>query len=95
MMTARPWWVSEVDPPDPNAPIVVDATFRVGRSYCCRVTIPAAAAGAVIYLDVQWRPRPPDRPLTRCERRDYRRGLESALREAARLTGLPMIHAEL
>jgi hypothetical protein len=94
-MSGKPWWASEADPSDPNAPIVVDAVFRVGRSYRCRVKIPAAAAGAVIYLDVQWSPRPPDRPLSRCERRDYRRGLDNALREAARLTGLPMIHAEL
>jgi hypothetical protein len=48
----------------------------------------------VIEVRVEWLPRPPDRPLSRCERRDYRRGRDAVVREYARLSDIPVLVAE-
>jgi len=62
-------------------------TFRVGRKYWCTVTYPATDdADGIGALAMQWSPRPPRR-LTNSEFRDYRRGRDAMLAEAARLLG--------
>lgn len=67
---------------------VLQAIFKVGTGYTCKLTLPIAALHGVglVSVDAEWAPRLPTR-LTEAEWRDYRHGRDTLFREAARLTG--------
>lgn len=69
-----------------NAPLVT-TTFRVGKRFKCTVTVPRFEPGDTLALSFEWEPDVPQRPLTKREITDYRRGRDVALNEVARLIG--------
>jgi hypothetical protein len=66
----------------------LSTTFRVGCRYRCTITLPVASlkTGAAAIIDARWEPHTPAR-LTKAEMRDYRRGRDILLTEAARYLG--------
>jgi len=72
----------------------LSTNFRVGR-YTCSMAIPAKALKAgVAHIQTRWTPERPT-GMTKTELRDYRRGRDALLAEAARLLGGPVIVAEI
>jgi hypothetical protein len=65
----------------------LSTTFRVGRLYKCTIVLPLPSSRKV-GADIQttWEPATPIR-LTEAEMRDYRRGRDALLLEAARYLG--------
>lgn len=88
----------EVAMPDaalrPEAGPLVTTTFRVGRRYRCTMTIPRPEPGSALAMACAWEPSPPKR-LNEREMRDYRRGRNAALSEAARLIGANVLCVEV
>jgi hypothetical protein len=70
-------------------------TFRVGKRYRCSITLPLAAASAgLLAIEASWEPAVPSR-LTNDELRDYRRGRDMLLAEAANQIGGSVAVVEL
>lgn len=65
---------------------LVTTTFRVGKRYRCTMTIPRLELGSALSMACEWEPSIPKR-LNDRDMRDYRRGRDAALSEAARLIG--------
>jgi hypothetical protein len=66
---------------------MLSSTFRVGRRYRSSIELPLTSIeqGAA-QIEARWEPDVPRR-LTKAELRDYRRGRDELLAEAARLLG--------
>ena len=61
----------------------VEAVFRVGRKYRCHMLLNNDGC-----LTVEWEPNlPPHHSLSRSEMRDYRRGRDALVAEAASIMG--------
>ena len=71
----------------------LSSTFRVGRRYRCTIVLPLLLSG-LTQLATKWEPAPPSR-LTKSELRDYRRGRDALLAEAARVLGGAVFVAEV
>jgi hypothetical protein len=70
-------------------------TFRVGTRYRCSIALPLAAACAgLLAIETRWEPDVPSR-LTNNELRDYRRGRDMLLAEAANQIGGSVAVVEL
>jgi hypothetical protein len=65
----------------------LSTTFRVGRRYRCSIALPLASIeqGSAV-IETRWEPDVPRR-LTKAELRDYRRGRDALMTEAARVLG--------
>jgi hypothetical protein len=73
----------------------LSTTFKVGRRHRCTILLPLPMlkAGA-LQIEPNWEPVIPRR-LTKAELRDYRRGRDALLKEAARHLGGPVAVLEL
>ena len=71
----------------------LSSTFRVGRRYRCTIVLPLGR-GTAAQMAATWEPELPRR-LTNSELRDYRRGRDAMLAEAARLLGGPVAVVEV
>ena len=69
--------------------------FRVGRRYRCTMRLPISDLGEPVgIIGVSWSPRTPKR-LSKAELRDYRRGRDALLAEAAEHLGGAVAVVEL
>lgn len=65
----------------------LSATFRVGQRYRCTLILALSGqTGMAAEIQTCWEPGPP-KQLTTAEMRDYRRGRDALLAEAARHIG--------
>ena len=72
----------------------LSATFRVGR-YTCSISLPMQSlADGAVHVETSWLPETPMR-LTKAQLREYRRGRDALLAEAARLLGGSILVAEV
>ncbi len=67
--------------------ILIETVFRVGERLRCRPAIPQPRPGEALNMVCHWQPTLPSRPLTGREWKDYRRGRDALLAEAAKLLG--------
>ncbi len=73
----------------------LSVTFKVGKRYRCSIALPVdSLTSGTAQIQIRWEPEPPTR-LTKSELRDYRRGRDTLLAEAARLLGGTVLVAEL
>ena len=73
----------------------LSTTFRVGRRYRCSIVLPLAGVKAgLLQIETSWQPDIPRR-LSKAELRDYRRGRDALLAEAAKHIGGPVAVVEI